>query len=352
MNQSSFPISSNPFILGIPEDLPVDEQGLQSAKMLASQVITQIEAAQAYRSLTTFISTLNSIHQQLPQISDGVAVDDPRESQENRDNDKAFWIERHRGESTALLIKATLEATVQVCELVERWGTNLSQDEWNQVISTVDAILHTIIEPRSMPRAWNASLALPARQEDPNMPFRRWVRGHLLFMVLCQGMSLSLNLMTRAAQNNDIELAHAQANRIIQLMDISRITLEFATDLNQEQYLSEIRPTLMPPIAPPKMSGINWRDHEVLVRLMRQSTPVWSFIEQTHPKTVERMRSVLTEVYTAHRSVCEKFVGESSSSLLARTKAATPAGQILEGLKKTRMRSLDTSALTPDEHKK
>ncbi|MDX7990724.1 hypothetical protein [Xenorhabdus littoralis] len=350
MNQSSFPISINPFILGIPEDLPVNEQGLLTAKTLANQVMSQIETAQAYQNLTTFIQTLDKIYRQFPEVSDGMMTDDPRESQENRDNDKSFWIERHKGESASLLIKATLGATVQVSELVERWGTNLSPDEWDQIISTVDAILHTITKPRSMPQIRKYSLALPTRKEEPDIPFRRWVRGHLLFMVLCQGMSLSLNLMISAAQDNDLELAHAQANRIIQLMDISRITLEFATDLNQEQYLSEIRPTLMPPIAPPKMSGINWRDHEVLIRLMRQSTATWDFIEQTYPKTVERMRSVLTDVYTAHRNVCEKFVGESSSSLLGRKKAATPAGQILEGLKKTRMSSLNTSSLNKNEH--
>ncbi|MER2472292.1 hypothetical protein [Photorhabdus laumondii] len=345
MEELSFPVARTPFILGCPEDLPVSEEGLKKARTLANHVLAQLNAAQVWQDTATLIQVLDQLLQQLPSASCGIMTDDPRENQENKDNDEAFNIERHHGECLALLISATLEATVQVCELTEKRGTSLTQEEWSAVTSTVKAILHIIVDPRALPQQHD-DLPLPAGflPEDTADPLRRWVRGHLLFMVLCQGMSLSLNLMITAAKDNDRELAVAQANKTIELMNIAQITLKFATDLSKEQYLEQIRPTLMPPIAPPKMSGINWRDHVVMIRIMRQSTDTWSFIEQTHPETVQRMRSALSDIYTAHRGVCEMFVGESTTSLLARKNATVSAGQVLEGLKQSRLKSLNTMA--------
>lgn len=345
MESLDFPIARAPFILGCPESLPATEQKLAMVTATAHQILACLNAQPQPRSLKHYLGTLREVMAQLPSASDGLMVDDPRENQENRDNDVAFGIERHQGNSVALMINATLDAAIQAGELVERNGTSLDHAEWNEMMAAVEVILQTIANPRVMPEA-SVPFQVPKNkmEEDSQDPLRRWVRGHLLFMVLCQGMSLSTHLLITAARDEDLELACAQANRLIQLMNISRITLEFATDLSQQQYLSQIRPTLMPPVAPPKMSGINWRDHVVMIRLMRQSTPAWNFVEQAHPQLAERMRNVLAEVYTAHRGVCEKFVGEENTSLLSKENATTAAGQVLEGLKASRLKHFKTKS--------
>ncbi|WBF45732.1 hypothetical protein [Serratia rubidaea] len=343
MGLSAFPIARTPFILGCPESLPPTEQALAATGTTARRILAALNALPHPCSLQHYLDTLRVLMTQLPDASAGEMINDPRESLENRENDVAFGIERHQGDCAILLIAATLNAVHQAGELIARNGTSLAHAEWNTMISTAHAILRLIATPRAIPETHLPLQPAPSKMEDDAQdPLRRWVRGHLLFMVQCQGMSLSTQLLINAAHSEDIELACAQAHQLIHLMNISRITLEFATDLNQQQYLSQIRPTLMPPLAPPKMSGINWRDHVVMIRLMRQSTPAWHFVEQAEPELAARMRSVLAEVYTAHRAVCEKFVGEENTSLLAKENATTSAGQVLEGLKNSRLKLLKT----------
>ncbi|MNT92349.1 hypothetical protein D3C72_2336140 [compost metagenome] len=79
-----------------------------------------------------------------------------------------------------------------------------------------------------------------------------------------------------------------------------------------------------------------------MIRLMRHSTEAWNFIEQTYPQLAERMRTMLAQVYSAHRVVCEKFVGEENTSLFAKENATNTAGQVLENLKKSRLKYLKT----------
>ncbi|MFP3497037.1 hypothetical protein SB759_22670 [Pseudomonas sp. SIMBA_059] len=347
MESIAFPIADAPFILGCPEDLPTTERELAPSAAMARQIQEYLEAGQQPQNLEQYLGTLREVMAHLPSASTGLMTDDPRENQENRDNDFAFGIERHQGDTIALMVKATLNAAIQTGELVQRSGTSLDHSEWSDMMSVVQTILQTIASPRLMPES-RVMFQAPKNkvEEDEQDPLRRWVRGHLLFMALCQAMNLCTNLLITAAQDKDLELACAQANRLIQLMNISRITLEFSTDLNSQQYVSQIRPTLMPPIAPPKMSGINWRDHVVMIRSMRRSTEAWNFIEQTYPHLAERMRATLAQVYSAHRGVCEKFVGEENTSLLATEKATNTAGQVLENLKKSRLKYLKTKGCT------
>jgi hypothetical protein len=343
MESIAFPIAHAPFILGCPENLPTTERELAPSAPMARQVLENLEACPQPKNLEQYLGTLREVMAQLACAATGLMINDPRENQENRDNDFAFGIERHQGDSVALMVNAALNAAIQSGELVQRSGTSLDHSEWSDMMSAAQVILQTIASPRLMPE-YRVMFQAPKSkvEEDDQDPLRRWVRGHLLFMVLCQGISLCTNLLISAAHDKDLELACAQANRLIQLMNISRITLEFATDLNSQQYVSQIRPTLMPPIAPPKMSGINWRDHVVMIRSMRQSTEAWNFIEQTYPQLAERMRTILAQVYSAHRGVCEKFVGEENTSLLATENATYTAGQVLENLKKSRLKYIKT----------
>lgn len=348
MDSIAFPIAHAPFILGCPENLPTTERELAPCAVMARQILECLEAGPQPQNLEQYLATLRDVMAHLPDASTGLMTDDPRENQENRDNDLAFGIERHQGDTVALMIKATLEAAIQTGELVQRSGTSLDHSEWSDMMSVVQTILLAIASPRLLPESRVLFRAPKSKvEEDDQDPLRRWVRGHLLFMALCQAMNLCTNLLITAARDKDLELACAQAHRLIQLMNISRITLEFSTDLNSQQYVSQIRPTLMPPIAPPKMSGINWRDHVVMIRSMRQSTEAWSFIEQTHPHLAERMRTTLAQVYSAHRGVCEKFVGEENTSLLAKENATNTAGQVLENLKKSRLKYLRTKGCPP-----
>lgn len=339
METISFRIS-DVFPLGRPETLPESERELSIHSEVAASILQRFTGLQQPRNLQQYLCTAKQAMKLLPSASKGLALDDPLESQENRDNDIAFGIERHHGDCVLLLLEAVLNAAIQTSELVERNGTNIPNKEWAVMQGTVEAILQMIANPRDMPVTSATCESPKPLLNDEQDPLRRWMRGHLLFMVICQGMSLSTKMLIYAAEHDDRELAKAQANQLIQLMNISRITLKFATDLTQKQYLEKIRPTLMPPLAPPKMSGINWRDHMVMIKLMRKSTPAWDYIERYQPDIVDRMRSVLSDVYEAHRNVCEQFVGENNTSLLARENASTGAGKVIEGLKTSRLKLL------------
>ncbi|MFP3409231.1 hypothetical protein SB757_31930, partial [Pseudomonas sp. SIMBA_065] len=83
------------------------------------QIQEYLEAGQQPQNLEQYLGTLREVMAHLPSASTGLMTDDPRENQENRDNDFAFGIERHQGDTIALMVKATLNAAIQTGELVQ-----------------------------------------------------------------------------------------------------------------------------------------------------------------------------------------------------------------------------------------
>ncbi|WP_182604616.1 hypothetical protein [Streptomyces alkaliphilus] len=274
--------------------------------------------------------------------------EDPRESPPNRDNDLAFGIERHVGEPLALLVAAALRAETGIVELIERGGTDLETSAWRDLIAGFDALLCWLATPSRVPEPFPVP-GPPGRTDEPE-PFdglRRWVRGHHVFMVLSQGCALALNSMRAAADEKDTELAAPAAAVASRLMWACRAALRFAGEADRQQYRNEIRPTLMPPVAPPQMSGLRWRDHEALVTALGASRASWAWLAGTRPALLEEFRAALDATYDAHKGVCQHFVGGQSPSLLATVRSHRPAVGVIEQFHRLRAGALPEPASGP-----
>ena len=160
-------------------------------------------------------------------------------------------------------------------------------------------------------------------------------QGHYVFMTIIQGMIISLNFFTHHSNHPDNEeninhYMHITA----MLMWGSEAALKFAGDFSNFAYDSEVRPTLSPPIAPPGMSGLYWRDHEFFIKkIIFKLKPVFSNPPHFLEEAVNSFREALACVYDAHKLVCTKFVGHTESSLISKK----PAGVVLQNYKKNRM---------------
>jgi hypothetical protein len=156
-------------------------------------------------------------------------------------------------------------------------------------------------------------------------------------MVFAQGCALTLACLRRCAGQDDTPAAAAAATAAIGLMWGSQGALSFAGDLAQDEYVAEIRPTLMPPIAPPKMSGLHWRDHEALVAELAAADDSWRWLAVSRPDLLREFRAALGATYEAHRGVCASFVGDSSPSLLATKGSSRSAVSVLAQFERRRL---------------
>ncbi|MEV7023387.1 hypothetical protein AB0O00_14685, partial [Kitasatospora sp. NPDC093558] len=159
-------------------------------------------------------------------------------------------------------------------------------------------------------------------------------------MVFAQGGTSALSSLRAAADAGDEELAATAAAVATRVMRACRAALRFAGDASADQYRAEIRPTLMPPVAPPQMSGLRWRDHEALVAGLTESRAAWSWLAARRPGALADFRTALDATYDAHKGVCGHFVGRQSPSLLATSRSHRPAVGVIEQFHRLRAATL------------
>ncbi|MEV8319611.1 hypothetical protein AB0Q95_36185 [Streptomyces sp. NPDC059900] len=324
-------VATVPFVLARPEDLPATVPAVEAARPPAATALAaRISAPAARTGPGPLRGAVAAARGDLGAVHATPVGDDPRESRPNRDNDLAFGIERHHGQPLALLLAALLAAYEGALELVDDQGTGLDSGDWQDLVDGFDVTARWIASPRRVPGLLAAPAPQPVRRSTPLDGLRRWVRGHHVFMVFAQGCTLALSGMTAAARDGDREAAEGAAAVATRVMCACRAALRFAGDATETQYHGEIRPTLMPPVAPPQMSGLRWRDHEALVRALGEAGPAWAWLAAERPELLEGFRSALDTTYDAHKGVCGHFVGDQSPSLLATSRSARPAIGVIE----------------------
>lgn len=326
-------VADVPFRLGRPEDLPRVPAELGSAATEAHAALDLLATA-ARQSTGGRLVAARSALTRLGPLPDEPIVDDPPESQENRDNDLAFGIVRMHGDPVRLLVRAAVAAQVDLVDLAETIGVGLAERDWADLVGGLEYLLAWLRAPLAIPTVPTPPRPVAGRPPRPDDALRRWVRGHHAFMVLCQGMVAALGVVAASA---DDEATIVAATVVSRLLRASRGALRLAGDVRPQDYQAEIRPTLMPPTAPPKMSGLRWRDHEVLILRLRESAAGWSRLAETQPDLVVAARDALSETYQAHRGVCEHFVGTVAPSLLATARSTRSAGGVLEQLRNARL---------------
>ncbi|GAB3206169.1 hypothetical protein ACQEU5_24660 [Marinactinospora thermotolerans] len=339
-----------PFHLGIPEELTALPP-IGPVPDLVAPITERTGAIDVRGDLSLFAEAMRAARKTLPLPAPEPVEADPRESQANRDNDEAFGIVRVAGPPLLLMLDGLLKAAAGVVEAAADYGTRIPAEEWADLVHGFDTVLGWLggdDRPSSPPPLAFPPEEGPESNADDGV-LVRWVRGHHLFMAICQACALALAHARQAQQRGALASARTALGVAAVMMGSGRATLRFAADASPTDYTTRIRPTLMPPVAPPRMSGLHWRDHEELIRQIRAVSRSWAQFARHAPGQVEEFESVLATTYDAHRNVCAHFVGEEPS-LLASSGSRGPAS--LSGpsvLGRLRRQRLSLLSLPPRE---
>ncbi|WP_405959462.1 hypothetical protein OG235_50520 [Streptomyces sp. NBC_00024] len=338
-------VATVPFLLGRPEELPATGPRIRDAAAgRAAQVLGRLSGPGARDSLAGLLSAARTARDELTPTGTGPVGEDPEESEANGDNDLAFGIVRTRGPAAELLVDAGVHALIGILEVAADHGSDLDAPTWQRFLGGFDALFGWLADPGRAPAVSAMPAAGPPAAPAPQDALRRWVRGHHVFMVFAQAATTAARVLQNSAEHADPGAAAAAAAATVELMRGCHGALAYAGSANRDQYNEQIRPTLMPPVAPPKMSGLHWRDHEALIVELGRSGPAWQWLEARRPGLLGEFRHVLGEAYDAHRGVCGHFVGDMAPSLLATQRSSRSAVGVLSQLRRVRLGALPTPA--------
>ncbi|MCP2257819.1 hypothetical protein LX15_001505 [Streptoalloteichus tenebrarius] len=331
------------FYLLRPQDLPTSARALapEPGGAAAAALATVLDGPRD-RSDEEELAVLRAALRTLGFSPAEVAVvtDDPEESAGNRANDSAFRFVRVRGEVSRVLTHSVLQGYATLLEEALTTGTDLSPERWwllrgalRQLLRLVSGDVTALHEQRGpgTPR-------LPARPTAyrNNEALRRWTRGHHVFMVIVQGLVITLNGFAHHARRGEIPEAQRMLEVGTVVMWGAEGALRFTGDFPYSEYQRSIRPTLMPPTAPPDMSGLRWRDHEYLVRVLAGMRSLFARLDPQLEPQRARFLEAFTATYDSHRSVCAHFVGTEQTSVLMATRSSRSAVSTLEHFKRVR----------------
>jgi hypothetical protein len=264
----------------------------------------------------------------------------PREAPGNRANDLAFHIVRVEGNTLPLLVHSTLQGLVALLDEALTGGTDLEPRQWGKLRWAFSTLFHALAgrweEPAPAP-----PLKPPLKiEEGERDALRRWTRGHYVFMVLVQGLVVVLNGFRRELESANLTGARAALGMATVLMWGAESALRFTGDFTFNAYEKSVRPTLMPPVAPPGMSGLRWRDHEHLVEVLSSLRPVFLNLDPSLQQQRDEFHAAMSHAYESHKFVCSSFVGTERTSLLMTERTEKSAVEVLDHFKRVRLHLL------------
>lgn len=273
-------------------------------------------------------------------------ADDPDESFESRANDQSFRIVRVRGHATRVLANSTLLAFALLWEDARDGGCELDAGAWARLRHALATIVARLANaPVQAPRdALAPPRSHPARPRDA---LRRWQHGHYAFMAIVQGLILTLHELGEAFARDDEDAMVAALIDATAIMAGTQAALRFAGDFAFADYNAAVRPTLMPPIAPPGMTGLHWRDHRFMISLLVRLRPSFAAMPARARVALEALYAATADAYESHKYVCASFVGTERPSLLMASRSEKTAVETLDHFKHIRLGLLDAHRAAP-----
>lgn len=260
--------------------------------------------------------------------------DDPNESQGNKANDLAFRIVRVQGDVMPLLVHSALQGFVALLDEAVTGGSDLDSEQWGRLRAAFTAMFSILAGQGGEPPPVGDMEPTRLTAGSERDALVRWTRGHHVFMVLVQGLVVSLNRFRKDLASGDVAGAASALKTATVLMGGSEAALRFTGDYSYSAYEKSVRPTLMPPVAPPGMSGLRWRDHEHMVALLTEMRPVFAQLQEPVLREQrDAFHAAIAHAYDAHKLVCGSFVGHETTSLLSKKSAV----EVLDNFKKGRL---------------
>jgi len=324
------------FILLRPQDLPANDRQLAHMRSLVADPLRPVNAlfaeTPALGVLTVVENALQALR--LPDSYVTVVVDDEEESAGNSDNDRAFGIVRVTGHRALILAHTALRGYQILLKEALSQGTTMSPQEWGRLIAAFRQLLRLYSGlPAVSDTPARQPPAAPAGDRDA---LRRWTHGHHVFMVLVQALVVAIKVFADHVRRHRRSQASDTLARATSIMWGCQAALRFTGDFPYSEYETQVRPTLMPPTAPPEMSGLRWRDHEYLVKVLTNVRPLLGGLDRGLAPERDAFTEAVAATYDSHRSVCERFVGSDQPSVLMAPRSHKPAVRTLEDFKRSR----------------
>ncbi|MGW1726846.1 hypothetical protein ACWCQK_28465 [Streptomyces sp. NPDC002306] len=249
-------------------------------------------AVEARRALLDWATTAHG--------ADGLVVLEPPAG--SRIHDRHFDVERVRGDNAALLATAVLVSDLLVREDLATAGTTLDAESGE--LLGVTAFLTGGLSMPSKDREW-----APA---DPSAAAHlRWLIGHQRFFVVLQLLSSALSGVDQAAGTAREEEA---VREFTWLCRNASASMRYAADFPPHWY-GEVRDTMVPPAVNAGFSGLQTRDHQHLVAVMR-TLKRGGGLDRLALRSADAVHAGVSQLYTAHVWVCDRFGGSTEPSLL------------------------------------
>ncbi|MGW0798302.1 hypothetical protein [Streptomyces sp. NPDC002692] len=232
----------------------------------------------------------------------------------SRIHDRHFAVERVEGDSAALLASAVLVSDLLVRMDLAEAGTTLGGEP--EELLGVTAFLTGGLSLSVKSREWAPADASAAAH-------LRWLIGHQRFFVVLQLLSSALSGVDHAAGTAREEEA---VREFTWLCRSASTCMRYAADFPPHWY-GEVRDTMVPPAVNAGFSGLQTRDHQHLVSVMR-TLKNGGGLDRLAPRSAEAVHAGVSQLYDAHVWVCDRFGGSTEPSLLmaqARQGAGRPA---------------------------
>ncbi|QFZ71925.1 hypothetical protein GFH48_00335 [Streptomyces fagopyri] len=220
----------------------------------------------------------------------------------SRIHDRHFAVERVQGDSAALLATAVLVSDLLVRMDLAAAGTTLGGEP--EELLGVTAFLTGGLSLPVKSREWAPSDASAAAH-------LRWLIGHQRFFVVLQLLSSALSGVDQAAGTAQEEEA---VREFTWLCRSASTCMRYAADFPPHRY-GEVRDTMVPPAVNAGFSGLQTRDHQHLVSVMR-ALKNGGGLDRLALRSAEAVHAGVSQLYDAHVWVCDRFGGSTEPSLL------------------------------------
>ncbi|MFD6926380.1 hypothetical protein ACFV99_40045 [Streptomyces sp. NPDC059944] len=266
------------------------------------------------------------------------------------EHDLFFGAIRVTGESVETFVYTMLEALRSQLDDALSEGTSLSSGERAELREAFWTTFHMVWRIGVAGTPFESAARVHTQGTDTRTgdvkggPLIRWRLGHQVFFALIQALIVSVGCLEECLRDDpdDVDSACRLLEDATALMIGSGASLRYAGDFTRTHYADSVRPAMMPPHINAKFSGLQLRDHRILLKLLHRVKPLVASPAPAVDKSYRLLLDAMSTAYDAHISVCSRFGGDRESSL--RTPGSTvPAVEVLQ-----RFRDRRVGAATPD----
>jgi len=250
-----------------------------------------------------------------------------RSEADQEEHDRYFGVTRVDAEPERAFVRGLLRAHLDLDDDARAMGcTLLDADAWDTLFAGVRVLLDLALGAPRDEAARRAPFpgSVPGWCAAGYDPDRRWMVGHRLFFAQIQAVIVGLHLFEEAASAGDARGAGEGLRLATAFMRSSAAAMKHTSDFDPADYEARVRPAMAPPRVQAGFSGLQTRDHTMLVRTFTRLRPLFA-AAAAYADAHRAFVDAVVDAYAAHEFVCARFRGDVLPSLRM---AAHAGGQV------------------------